>query len=44
LLRGARGPGVYTVSWDAKGVPSGVYFCRMQAGQFSAVKKAILLN
>jgi hypothetical protein len=44
LLRGVRAPGIYTVSWDAKGLPSGVYFCRMQAGQFSTVRKAILLN
>jgi hypothetical protein len=44
LLKGVRTPGVYTVSWNATGLPSGVYFCRMQAGQFSAVKKAILLN
>ena len=44
LLRGVWAPGVYTVSWDAAGLPSGVYFCRMQAGQFSTVKKAILLN
>jgi hypothetical protein len=32
------------VSWDAKGLPTGVYFCRMQAGKFSTVRKAILLN
>ena len=44
LLRGVRAPGVYTVSWDAKGLPSGVYFCRMQAGRFVAVRKAVLLN
>jgi hypothetical protein len=31
LLDGPRDPGSYTVSWDARKVPSGVYFCRFEA-------------
>jgi photosystem II stability/assembly factor-like uncharacterized protein len=32
LLDEIRGPGSYTVNWDASGMPSGIYFCRMTAG------------
>jgi photosystem II stability/assembly factor-like uncharacterized protein len=37
-------PGRYTVRWDASGVPSGVYFYRLQAGSFVNTKKLILLK
>jgi hypothetical protein len=44
LVDEVRAPGVYTVSWDAAGFPSGVYLYRMRAGKFTAVRKAILLR
>jgi hypothetical protein len=34
----------YTVSWDAKDLASGVYFCTLTAGDFKAVKKMVLLK
>lgn len=36
--------GAYTVRWDATGLPSGVYFYRLQAGEFVQTKKLILLR
>jgi hypothetical protein len=35
-------PGRYRTSWDAADMPSGVYFYRMQAGNFSVTKKMTL--
>ena len=37
-----RQPGVYSVRWNASGLPSGVYFCRMNAGGFVDTKRMIL--
>lgn len=37
-------PGTYKVQWDASGLPSGVYIYRMQAGQFVAVRKLVILR
>ena len=52
LVNEVRKPGVYRVNWNASGLPSGVYFCRMQArqisggqaGGFVATIKAILMK
>ncbi|MFZ4621741.1 MAG: T9SS type A sorting domain-containing protein, partial [Bacteroidota bacterium] len=37
-------PGTYSVIWDAKNVPSGMYFYRLQSGDFTAVRRMILLK
>jgi hypothetical protein len=34
----------YTVHWDAKDLASGVYFCSINAGDFKAIKKMVLLK
>ncbi len=36
--------GVYKVAWNANNMPSGVYFARMTAGEFSATHKVMLVK
>ena len=44
LVNKAQAPGNYIVRFNAKNLPSGVYFYRLRAGNFSATKKMILLK
>jgi hypothetical protein len=44
LVDELKAPGIYRTNWDASGLPSGVYFCRMQAGAFAAVRKVLLMK
>jgi hypothetical protein len=37
-------PGRYRVSWDAQGLPSGIYFIAMRAGTASQIQKIVLLK
>ena len=37
-------PGRYIISWDASKCASGMYFYRLQTGEFTATKKLILLR
>jgi hypothetical protein len=37
-------PGSYEVAWEALGFSSGVYFYRLQAGEFKDVKKLMLVR
>jgi beta-glucosidase len=36
--------GSYSIRFDASGLASGVYFCKLQTGNFSAVKKLLLMK
>ena len=36
--------GTYEITWYAKGLPSGVYFCQLKAGSFVETKKMVLLK
>ncbi|MBM4159151.1 MAG: T9SS type A sorting domain-containing protein, partial [Ignavibacteria bacterium] len=36
--------GEHTVRFDASGLPSGVYFYRLTAGEYNAVKKMVLIR
>ncbi|MBI5472967.1 MAG: T9SS type A sorting domain-containing protein, partial [Ignavibacteriae bacterium] len=42
LVNEVKEPGEYSVQWDAEGLASGVYVCRMKAGDFVATRKLIL--
>jgi hypothetical protein len=44
LVNQKREPGKYTVRWDASGAASGVYFYRMQAGDFVTTKKLVVIR
>ena len=44
LVSEYKQPGKYSVVWNAGDIPSGMYFVRMKAGNFSSVKKMMLLK
>lgn len=44
LVSGVKSSGIYEVKFDASGLPSGIYFYELHAGQYSAVKKMILMK
>jgi len=49
LFEGVKTPGVHTFKWDGcndhgRKVTSGIYFCRMSAGDVRIVKKMVLLR
>ena len=44
LVNEVKGPGVYSVQWNASGVASGVYFYRIEAGSFVETRKLLLLR
>ncbi|HHE46238.1 MAG TPA: T9SS type A sorting domain-containing protein [Bacteroidetes bacterium] len=37
-------PGVHTHSWDASGLPSGLYICRMETGGKTASIKLAMVR
>jgi hypothetical protein len=44
LIEGEKEAGSHQVQWNATTVASGVYFYRLQAGEFMETKKMILLK
>ncbi len=44
LVNEAKQPGNYEVAFNGSGLASGIYFYRLQAGNFSATKKLILMK
>ncbi len=44
LVEGEMEAGRHTVSFDAADLPSGLYFYRLESGDFNAVKKMILMK
>jgi hypothetical protein len=39
-----KGAGSYEVTWDASNFPSGVYFCKLIAGNYTETRKMILIK
>lgn len=44
LVNGVMTAGSHSVEFDAAGLPSGIYMYRMEAGDFSAVQKMVLMK
>ena len=44
LVNNLQSPGNYTITFDARGLSSGVYFYRLSAGDFNVSKKLMLLK
>ncbi|HGY55879.1 MAG TPA: T9SS type A sorting domain-containing protein [Caldithrix abyssi] len=44
LVKEKQPAGQYSVNFDAGGLASGVYYCRLQAGNFRQVKKMLLIR
>jgi hypothetical protein len=44
LLDDVRDPGTHTLAWEATGLPSGVYICRMTSGPFAATRRMLLIR
>jgi len=44
LVNEKLGAGTYSKTWDASGMPSGVYFYRLEAAGFSQTKKLVLVR
>ncbi len=44
LIHGERAPGRHTAVLEAAALPSGAYFCRLQAGSFTATTKVLILR
>jgi hypothetical protein len=44
LVHEEQEAGVHAVVWDASGAPTGVYFCRLRTGEFTASRKLLLVR
>lgn len=44
LINGYRHAGTHSIVWDARSFASGVYYYRLRAGDFTAVRKFVLLK
>jgi expansin (peptidoglycan-binding protein) len=44
LVEGEQSPGRYSVQWNATGLPGGVYFAHLRAGNLFSTRKMVLLR
>jgi hypothetical protein len=44
LMAEQQSAGIHKLNWDARGLASGVYLYRLEAGEFVQVKKLILMR
>ncbi len=44
LVNGKMSAGQHNVTWDARNVPSGIYFYKLEAGAFNQTRKMVLMR
>jgi hypothetical protein len=44
LSEGTREPGNHEIIWDATGMPTGIYFYKLKAGEYQETKRMVLLK
>jgi hypothetical protein len=44
LVNDEQKTGVYKLAWNASSLPSGTYFYRLQAGEFTQTRKLLLIK
>ena len=44
LVDEPKDAGTHSVSWDAAGLPSGVYYYRLEAGSFVETRKLVIIR
>jgi len=44
IITGIYLPGIYHVTWDASGIPSGTYIYKLEGSDFSYSRKMTLLK
>jgi hypothetical protein len=44
LENGYKEAGIYNISFNASALPSGIYFYKIEAGQFSQIRKMMLVK
>jgi photosystem II stability/assembly factor-like uncharacterized protein len=44
LVNNSQNPGFYTIEWNAANFSSGIYFYRLQTGDFSQTRKMVLIK
>jgi hypothetical protein len=44
LVNEVKAPGHYTIDFNSTGLSSGIYFCKMEAGNFVDTKKLTLIK
>ena len=44
LVDGRQEAGYKTIRWDAGSLSSGIYFCRIRAGDFMETRKMVLIR
>jgi hypothetical protein len=44
IINGPKPAGRYTINWNANSFPSGIYFCRLSAGNFTQTRKLLFIR